>query len=132
MAQALEGRVRAPGLQPWLQIGSAQVGPAHHTEHLGVLVGQPQQEVGLLGQRARLHGHHAVHARGPHGPRVVGRQAVAPQRWHGLADPGKLRRAVTPEVLVGVDLHAARGWNSYCFRDSGFISIEKPGARGGM
>ncbi len=86
--------------------------------------------------RARLHRHHRVHTHRAQSRLYIRGQAVPLQQGHGLADPGKLFRSVAPKILVGVDLHYAvalvLGLNSYSCKEAAFISIEKPGACGGM
>jgi len=108
VAQAFEGRVRAPRFQPRSQLRIAQIGPAHHAPHAGVLLRHLQQKVGLVPVAAGLHRHHRVDPGSLQRARAVGRQAVALQRWHGVADPGKVSALVAPVVLVGVDLHRGR------------------------
>ena len=130
MAKAAQRRVLRPVFQPFLELRRAQIRPAHHAEHAGVFSGKREQKVGFLLHAAGLHRDAGGDARCAHGVLAVGGGEVLLQHRHAVADPAEVLRLVAPVMLVRVDFH--RGLNWYCARDAAFISMEKPGACGGM
>ena len=130
MAKAAQRRVLRPVFQPFLELRRAQIRPAHHAEYAGVIGGELEQKIGFLLHAAGLYRDAGRDACRVHRLQAVAGQKILLQHRHAVADPAEVLRLVAPVMLVRVDFH--RGLNWYSARDAAFISIEKPGACGGM
>jgi hypothetical protein len=130
VAKTAQRGVLCPAFQPFFKLCSAQIGPAHCAQYAGVFSGQREQEISLLLQAARLHCDAGGDARRVHGSLAVGGRVVALQHRHAVADPAEVLRLKAPVMLVRVDFHWGSNW--YCASEAAFISMEKPGACGGI
>lgn len=91
------------------QLRRREILPADHRRDSRVVARELEQERRLVAPGARLHRDRRsermrVHLR----PQRSG-QVVAGERVHCRADPRIVGRAITPEVLMGIDTHCAHG-----------------------
>ena len=113
----------------------AQVDPADHAADKGVFVGQFEQPAGLGQAVLRLDGDTAIEAGAIQQRLQIGGEKIALKRSHGIGDPGVVRCAVAPEMLMRVDAHFFSGFRCQVSGDSNKFQIggrsfcALPGAR---
>ena len=104
-AQGLEPGVCGQRGYALRRIGCQQIGPAHHTQHLGVAVGLLQQEMGFGFGRRRLHQHPASHTKGACLGLPVAHRHIAVDGCQCRGQPAIVAARELPAMEMGVDQH---------------------------
>ena len=103
VADADQARVRGIALQLHLDVIGAHVQPADHAANPIVFVRQLQQEVGLLRDLARLHGHGAIDVGRGEQRLHVGWHVIDLQRAAVAGHPGVICGVVAPKMLMRIN-----------------------------